>query len=209
MAYESEKAYDYEGAVDGFAGGYTGSWPGYTGEGIPDITRVRNPRLPDTNNYLSSNFFKLEITRLPTVTYFCQSANLPSLSLTPVEQPSTLGLRPKLMGGQYAYEDLTVNFLVDEKLKNWLEVYEWMESIGNLNDNESAISGKITQDFFSDITLLITNSSYKPKFRVEFKDTFPIALSGIQFNSTSMDTEPVVASATFSFTTYKIKSVNE
>ena len=207
MGYESGKSFNYGNSVEGFAGGYTGAYPGYTGPGIPDITRVRNPRQPDTNNYLSSNYFKLEITRLPTVTYFCQSASLPSLTLTPVEQPTALGIRQKWIGGAYSYEDLSVSFVVDENLKNWLEVYEWMESIGNLTDNETAIAGYQNDDFFSDITLMITNSAYAPKHYVQFKNAFPIALSGIQFESTASESEPVIANATFTYTSYKIKDV--
>ena len=207
MGYESDTAYNYEGSLVGFDGGYTGAYPGYTGPGIPDITRVRNSRQPDTNNYLSTNYFQLEITRLPTVTYFCQSVNLPSLTLTPAEQPTPLGLKARWVGGQYTYEDLTVSFLVDEDLKNWLEVYEWMETISNLDDNQTVISGQQTKDFFSNILLTITNSAYKPKFHVHIQDAFPIALSGIEFNSTTPETEPVVAQATFTFTNYRIKSV--
>ena len=52
-----------------YDGGYTGAIVGYTGPGIPDITRVSNPRQPDNNNYLATNYFKMEITRLPLVTY--------------------------------------------------------------------------------------------------------------------------------------------
>lgn len=200
----------YEQAVEGYSySGYTGAYPGYTGEGIPDITRARSARQPDTNNYLGVNYFQLEITRTPTVTYFCQTANLPSLTLTPAEQPSTLGLRPKWIGGQYAYEDLQVSFIVDEDMKNWMEVYRWMEEIGNLDNMDNVIAEKQTMDFFSDITLLVTNSAYKPKYRVQFKKAFPIAISGINFNTASMDTEPILATATFTYDYYTIKTMNE
>ena len=200
----------YEQAIVGYShSGYSGDYPGYTGPGIPDITLARSNRQPDTNNYLGVNYFQLEITRTPTVTYFCQTANLPSLTLTPVEQPSTLGLRPKWIGCQYAYEDLQVSFLVDEDMRNWLEVYRWMEEIGNLENNDSVIAETQTMDFFSDITLLITNSSYKPKYRVQFKKAFPIAISSIQFNTASMDTEPIIATATFTYDSYTIKTLTE
>jgi len=94
--------------VNFYDNGQTG---GYTGPGIPDVTRVVNPRQPATNNYLASNFFNLEITRLPTVTYFCQSVGIPSLNLTPVDQPTPMGVYPKFIGGRYTFEDLTVNFI--------------------------------------------------------------------------------------------------
>jgi len=184
-----------------------GQTGGYTGPGIPDITRVTNPRQPETDNYLANNFFQLEITRLPTVTYFCQGVGLPSITLTPVEQPIPLGLFPKWVGGKYAFEDLTVNFLVDENMKNWLEVFEWMKDIGNMEDYEEVIDSKQTPDFFSDILLVVTNSVYRPNLHIRFKDTFPIALSGFEFTSIATDTEPITASATFAYTSYEITSV--
>ena len=186
--------------------GYTGD-TGYTGPGIPDVTRVSNPRQPATNNYLASNHFQLEITRLPTVTYFCQTASIPSLTLTPTEQPTALGLRAKWVGGQYMFEDLTVSFIVDENMKNWIEVFEWMESIGNMEGYNEVIDDRQSVDFFSDILLIITNSTYKPKYYVQFKNAFPTALSAIEFNSTAMETEPIIANATFSYTSYKITAV--
>ena len=187
-----------------FAHGNTG---GFTGPGIPDITRVVNPRQPDTNNYLATNYFRLEITRLPTVTYFCQSLGLPSIGLTPLEQPTAVGLYPKWIGGKYAFEDLTVNFVVDEDMKNWVEVFEWMKDIGTMESLNNTIDRKQTGDFFSDILLVVTNSVYRPNLHIRFKDTFPIALSGFEFTSIATDTEPITASATFAYTSYEITSV--
>ena len=190
-----------------YQGGYTGEKAGYTGPGIPDVSQVTNPRQPDTNNYLSNNLFKLEITRLPTVTYFCQTASIPSLTLSPVEQPTAYGVRPKWIGGQYSFEDLNVSFLVDENMKNWIEVYEWMRSIGNMEKYSDSIYRSQTGDYFSDITLTITNSAYKPTHTITFVDAYPIGLSSLDFNSTSNENEPLAVNVTFSYTLYKIKTL--
>ena len=197
----------YKGTTDNYQGGYTGEKSGYTGPGMPDITKVSNPRQPDTNNFLSTNFFQLEITRLPTVTYFCQTASIPSLTLSPVEQPTAFGLRPKWVGGQYAFEDLTVSFIVDEQMRNWYEVYEWMKSIGNMDNYKEAYNKTQTADFFSDIILTITNSAYKPQYYVKFRDAFPIAISSLEFNSASAENEPMIANVTFSYTSYDISNI--
>ena len=200
----------YEEAISGYGGGtagYTGAYPGFTGPGIPDITRVINPRQPNTNNYLASNYFQLEITRLPLVTYFCQSAGIPALSLTPVDQPVPFGTFPKRIGGRYNFEDLTVNFIVDEEMKNWIEVFRWMESIGNMEDYTKVIDTHETTDFFSPITLIVMNSAYKQQYNVVFNNAFPIALTGIDFTSNSNDTEPIIASATFTYDSYNIKAL--
>ena len=195
-----------------YEGGYTGEKTGYTGPGIPDITRVSNPRQPDTNNYLANNYFKLEISRLPLVTYHCQQANLPAVSLSQAEQGTRLGTNIKWVGGRYNFEELQVNFLVDEDMKNWLEGFEWMESIGAMIDGEKTINSSIptrpvgqVDDYFSNARLVITNSSYNPKLNVIFHDMFPISLSGIDFNSTNSDNEPVVVNVTFAYTYYTVE----
>jgi len=184
--------------------GYTGAGDGYTGPGIPDVTQVTNSRQPDTNNYLASNLFQLEITRLPTVTYHCQAANIPTISITPVEQPSIFGTFPKHVGGRYSFEDMSVSFLVDEDMKNWLEVFRWIESLGAMESWDTVIEHR---DFFSDIVITVMNSAYKRKYEVRFTNAFPIALSGIDFNSSSVDNEPIVANATFTYDSYNITAL--
>ena len=184
---------------------------GYTGPGIPDITRVSDPRQPDTNNYLATNYFKLEITRLPLLTYHCQAVNLPTLSLSHTEQGTSTGTPVKWIGGRYNWEELNVTFLVDEDMKNWLEVFEWMKEIAIMTDVRNTMnytipgkpSGQI-DDYFSNAQLAITNSSYKPKLIVDLVDIFPISLSGIPFNSANTDNEPATATATFAYTYYTI-----
>jgi hypothetical protein len=184
---------------------------GYTGPGIPDVTRVTNPRQPDTNNYLATNYFKLEISRLPLLTYHCQSVNLPTLSLSHTEQGTSTGTPVKWIGGRYTWEELNVTFMVDEDMKNWLEVFEWMEEIAIMTDVKNTMNRKMLgktsgqlDDYFSNAQLAITNSSYKPKVIVNLIDIFPISLTGIPFTSTSMDNEPVTATATFAYTYYTI-----
>ena len=177
---------------------------GYTGPGIPDINRVTNPRQPDTNNILNSNYFKFEFTRLPTMTYFCQRVNMPSVSLSVVDQRTRFGLRNKYVGGDYTFEELSVEFIVDEKMLNYKEIYEWMRSIGNMENYDDVIDKEQTPDFFSDARLIITNSSFKEQIHVVMKETFPIALSGLNFDSTLGESQPLIAVATFALRNYNI-----
>ena len=179
---------------------------GVTGStaGIPDIYRVSNPRQPDTNNYLASNYFKFEFTRLPTVTYFCQRVNLPSISFTRAEQGTSFGVVGKVPGGRYDFEDLTVSFIVDEDMKNWIEIYEWMRSIGNLDDMTKHVTPH--HDKYSDARITVLNSAYKEKKVIKIRQAFPVSLSGIDFDVTLPETEPVIASASFAFTYYEIEN---
>jgi hypothetical protein len=164
---------------------------------------------PSENNYLATNFFQLKITRLPLVEYYCQSVNLPSLTIQTQELPvAGFGVPIKTPVGRFSYENLTISFLVDEKMKNWLEVYNWMNDLAtseevceSLEHTNQGSSGK-----FSDAQLLIMDGSYRKIKTITIKDMYPVGISGIQFSSIVVDTEPVMASVTFAFTSYKIST---
>ena len=101
-------------------------------------------------------------------------------------------------------------------MKNWIEVFEWMEDIAIMTDVKNTMNYSMApgarkgrhpgqlDDYFSNASLIITNSSYKPKLTVHITDMFPTSLSGIQFNSTNSDNEPIVATATFAYTYYTV-----
>ena len=82
-----------------------------------------------------------------------------------------------------------------------------MKSIGNMEKYSDTIDRTQTGDFFSDITLTITNSAYKPQYYVRFVDAFPIGLSSLEFNSTSTENEPIIGNVTFSYTSYDITTI--
>ena len=75
---------------------------------------------PTNLNYLSPLGFKFTLRRSPTVNYFCQSVDIPAISMTPVNTPTPVGIlvRP---GDKIVYEPLTLSFRVDEDMKNYIE----------------------------------------------------------------------------------------
>ena len=80
-------------------------------------------------NYMSPLGFKLVLTKTPKVDFLCQSANIPSISMGTAIQPTYLKDIP-VPGDKVLYDDLTVSFLVDEKLENYLAIYKWMTGLG-------------------------------------------------------------------------------
>lgn len=158
---------------------------------------------PLTNNYLANNRFQFFLKRCPTLTHFCQRVSIPSIGFGISIQANPTGIDIKRPGTQYAFEDISVSFLIDENMKNWLEIYNWMTSIGIFTScNEMLLEDqKISQAY-----LYVTNSAYVPILSVVFHNIFPVYLSGVNFDSTIADTDPIIANATFSFTHYEIKS---
>jgi len=146
---------------------------------------------PKNMNPLADVQYKFDIAALPNTSFFVQTAALPGITLVPME----IGL-PQLQGfarstGTISYEELTIAFLVDEYLKNWMEIYKWI--IGN----PSYTSGVLT----------ILSSSMNPTMEAHFKQLFPISLSALDFDSTTGDPTYQQASVSFKYTEYTIKSL--
>ena len=72
-------------------------------------------RQPDNLNPLLPTYFQFSMKRCPHVTFFCQSANLPSISASPLEQPTRFVGIPHAPGIP-EFDDLTINFIVDEEM---------------------------------------------------------------------------------------------
>lgn len=173
-------------------------------------------------NYMSPLGFKLILTKTPKVDFLCQSANIPQISMGTAVQPTYLKDIP-VPGDKVLYDDLTVRFLVDEKMENYLAIYKWItglgfpESIGqfsqlkkdDIRTNASASDDGDPRYFeFSDATLQVLNSNYKPSVLINFKDAFPVALSTLDFDVTTRDYNYFTAEATFKYTIFNITDPN-
>ena len=169
-------------------------------------------------NYMSPLGFKLIITKTPKVDFLCQSANIPQISMGTAIQPTYLKDIP-VPGDKVLYDDLSIRFLVDEKMENYLAIYKWItglgypESIGqfsqlrkdDIRTNASASDEGDPRYFeFSDATLQVLGSNYKPSIHVNFKDTFPVSLSTLEFDVSNRDYNFFTAEVTFKYTIYEI-----
>jgi hypothetical protein len=161
---------------------------------LTDTTR------PATHNYLSTNYFRLAISRAPTVSYFAQAVSLPSINIAELRQPTILSTNIPVPGNAYTFQPLRVQFIVDETMRSWQEIYNWIKVLGNYKDSTDTLPH---HDKYSDITLLITNSAYKAKFEVVFKYAYPSALSELPFSITAVDNVPVLATVDFTYTYYE------
>ena len=85
--------------------------------------------LPDNLSYLSPIGFKFQINDFPEVNYFCQAANIPGISIGAIDVATPLK-NVRFSGDEISYEELNIRFVVDENMKNWLSIYEWIISLG-------------------------------------------------------------------------------
>ena len=162
--------------------------------------------------------FKLILTKTPKVDFLCQSANIPQISMGTAIQPTYLKDIP-VPGDKVLYDDLSVRFLVDEKMENYLSIYKWItglgypESLGQYDQlkKDDFRTDRIVGDDgdplyfqYSDATLQVLNSNYQPSVLVNFKDAFPVALSTLDFDVTTRDYNYFTAEVTFKYSIFSI-----
>ena len=161
-------------------------------------------RQPDNLNPLLPTYFQFSMKRCPHVTFFCQSANLPSISVSVINQPTRFVNIPHAPGVP-EFDDLTINFIVDEELTNWMELYEWIRSTVHTDDHREY---EKAPEHYTDATLTILNSAMNPKIRVEFYNLLPVNLSGLEFDSTTTSPDALIGTATFRYTNYEITKLS-
>lgn len=157
------------------------------------------------NNYLSPLEFKILIKRLPNVEFFTQRAMVPSISTTPVQQPTRFNPVFRTPD-QVNFSNLDLSFIVDEAMKNYMEIFNWILSTANVesHDRYSRLVSS-PEGLFSDISIIILNSKKNPNIEVTYTNCFPISLSEISLNTTESDVTYPEATVTFQYDTFDIK----
>ena len=61
---------------------------------------------------------------------------------------------------------------------------------------------------YSDATLQVLSSNYRPSVLINFKDAFPISLSTLEFDVSQRDYNFFTASVTFKYTIFNITDPN-
>ena len=186
------------------------------------MTASNNPFENQINNrnYLSPLGFKLIISKIPKVDFLCQAANIPSISMGTAVQPTYLKDIP-VPGDKPVYDDLTVRFIIDENMENYLSLNKWITGLGypeslkqyqQLSDVGPDLATQDNSDprwfEFSDATLQILSSNYQPNISVNFKDCFPVAVSTLEFDSSQRDYTYFTCEATFKYDYYTISDKN-
>ena len=172
----------------------------------------------DNRNFLAPTGFKFSLKRSPGVAFFCNQANIPSLDLGIATQPSYLK-DIDVPGDKIQFGDLTLRFLVDEDLVNYMEIQNWIRGLGypetlqefDKLEKEAVLPsnyGRVGDNIYSDGTLQILSSNLVAKFNVNFKDMFPYSLSTITFDATDTDIEYFTADVSFKYTIYNLTDLS-
>lgn len=167
---------------------------------------------PSSIDQTNAALFKFQFDKLPNVEYWSYSINLPGITFGEVIQPTPF-LDVKRPGDKLIFDPLVINFIVQENLANYIEIYNWMFGIGYPESYDQYKSwttkdGKTAkQNIYSDGILTILSNKYNPVVRVKFIDCFPTALSALTYDSSITDVTPIITDVTLSYSYYKIEAI--
>ena len=190
-------------------------------------------RAPDKLDYASPVQFRFKILKIPNVEFFVQSVNIPGITLGEATQTTPLKDIP-IPGDKLDYDNLTIQFLVDENLENYREIHGWLTGLGFPKDHEQfrnlqnagsdrfpttknvginkelgKVSKAVEDDggLYSDATLFVLSSKNNAALEVRFRDIYPISLSGLDYNQQETDIQYLTASVTFAYKIYEFATV--
>lgn len=161
-------------------------------------------RSPENTNLLQPTKFLLTFSRIATTQYFCQTVNLPGVSLGEIVRVTPF-LDMYSPGTKLTYEPLEMEFMVDEELLSWKNLYDWFTSMADPDGFEKRDVSRELQSikYFSDATLTVLSALNNPILRIQYTNVFPLSISDIGFDTTRSADTIITAKATFRYQSYK------
>ena len=160
---------------------------------------------PTNQNFLSPVGFKFTCDAIPNVAYFCQSANVPGVSISNIEISTPFN--PHFVpGDRVEYEELNLRIIVDENMKNWQEIYEWITEVG-ISQNFEQYEKRKKKGINTQGVLTVLTGSNVPQIEFHFKQMFPMSISGLNFDVSDSAVTYLTADISFRYNSYSIKNL--
>lgn len=148
--------------------------------------------------------FRFNFERVKDTAFFLQEFDLPEVSLESVLVP-TQSLDLMVPGTKLTFgETFTMNFLLDEELRGWSAVFDWLWTI---RSPEDTMTHKDYPECVSDAVLSVLGNNRQVVKRIRFIDCWPRSIVAPQFRTTDEVDQPVMGTAVFSYAYFKPEPV--
>ena len=187
-------------------------------------------RQPTVFDYSQSNQFKVFFPIFPTTEWFVVRANIPSVVLGVADQYTPF-VQVAMVGDHITYGDFNVTFIVDENLKNYMEMYNWVKNIGfpfsgaqfnkldrpdyvdrsggtNYNSETDTYSKANDRDLYTDIILQIMTAKNNLIATCEIYEAFPTTLGAIEYSQQETDMNYATCEVGFAYSWFDVKPVS-
>lgn len=163
-------------------------------------------------NYLNTQVFQMDIPLAPSVNEYIQSVSLPGITLGEA-QIETPFIRQPEPGDKLIFSPISISFLIDEHMKNWKEIFNWMIALGFPTSLQQygvlphqvnrADSSQIT----CDLTILVHDNYSKPILKFNMFNAFPINLGDIPISTVETDAQVPMCTADFMYQHYEVETL--
>lgn len=163
------------------------------------------------SNFLTGIGFQFQLIKYPKISFFCQSATIPGINLSVATQSTRYNAIPH-PGDEITFEDLSLEFIVDENMSNYITIHNWVRNLGHpysSRDIQDLPGNNLDDKTYSDGVLFILDSNFRKKFKVVFKDLFPTDIGALKFESTAQDVQYFTVNSNFKYTIYDIYDIND
>ena len=186
---------------------------------------------PTKLDYAFPTKFRFQCVKIPKVEFNTIQCNVPGITLTELVQPTRLQ-QIRIPGNDLTFEDLTIQFIVDEDLETYTQIHDWMAALAQMDSDDkyralitegkdrmplsqqqtstdAGRPGIATPDgaIFADAKLTILTSRFISKIEINFQDIYPKSLSALDYNQNLTDTEYLVATCTFGYKIHTYKTL--
>ena len=189
-------------------------------------------RQPTVFDYSQLNQFRLFMPIFPTTNWFVTRCNIPGVTMGQGVQATSLIDMP-IVGDKLTYDDFYCTFIVDEQLKNYTEMHDWLVNIGfpsahaefnakarpdqfkrpqrSMKNPEHQLTPSVfadtDRDLYCNIDLFILSSKNNPVVKIQMMEAFPTSLTNIEYSSQESETSYAECTATFAYSYFTLESV--
>ena len=187
-------------------------------------------RQPTVFDYSQINQFKVYLPLFPLTEWFVTRANIPGVSLGQAVQATPFTDMP-VVGDKLTYDDFYFTFIVDEQLKNYQEMHNWLVNIGfpasgsqfkaqarpdgttrasqQIIDQSTPgrVVDMVDRTLYSDIEMFILSSKNNPVVKIQMFESFPTSLTAIEYSQQEADTTYAECTCTFAYAYFTIEAL--
>lgn len=155
----------------------------------------------------------LVINEIPTVDYFCTQIVLPTVSVDAIQRGTPL-TKHQVHGDTLIFTPLSIEFTIDEDMRNYEELFNWICRYSTPAKSEQYIEGLTgpTRPHafqYSDGSAILMTNKDNPNVFFEFESMFPTDLGTIDFNLKVDKPTVATCTATFNYTKFTLKRVDQ
>ena len=157
---------------------------------------ISDAEILDFSKSSQSNYFCV-FSKIPNLIYYIQSFALPSATNRKIQIDLPHTTDYYVAGHKTDYDEITINFIMDENFRGYFSLLEWMRKNEKKNTFEETIGA---------MSLVILNNAKMPIIRVDFRDVLCSSLGDVQFNN--QESGSIQYYATFTSYKYKVTYLN-